>query len=228
MYHTQDMLADMIYQMLLSHEPDGTSVNLCRNRSSNVVITIGDPHDFIPVFRLDSVTSNFWFKQLYPFNLFYQNNNHLSDNEKKVSEIMWFKNFYKAQTSVLGIRVMEIFKQSITNFSLNTKTNGEILIEHQPSLPTMAVTGRRWDNISLKTTWNTEFKLVDIAFFQEEYNCILNKMETRQKVRCAYFLVNYYTDLQFHNEIKKIIDVEKELSSDNFDHHYDILNMLKI
>jgi hypothetical protein len=233
------MLTDMLYQMLLSHETEESSVNLCRNRSSNDVIIIGDPHDFIPIFRLDSLTSTFWFKQLYPFNLFYQRNpdfslggiefkQALSNNEKKVSEIMWFKNFYKAQSSVLGVRVMEIFKHSITNFSIKTKTNGEILIDHQPSLPIMAVTGRRWDDISLKTTWNTDFKLVDISFFQEEYNVILNKMEFRQKVRCAYFLVNYYTDLQFHTEIKKIIDVEKDLTSDNFDHHYDILNMLKI
>lgn len=214
--------------MMLAHEPEQSSVNLCRNRSSKDVIIIGDSHDFIPVFRLDSVTSTFWFRELNPFSMFYKRRSTLSNNAKKISEIMWFKNFYKAQTAVLGVRFMEIFKQSITNFSLNTKTNGEILIEHQPSLPTMAVTGRRWDNISLKTTWNTDFKLVDIAFFQEEYNCILNKMETRQKVRCAYFLVNYYTDLQFHNEIKKIIDVEKELASNNFDHHYDILNMLKI
>jgi hypothetical protein len=222
------MLTDMIYQMILSHEPKESSVNLCRNHSSNVVIKIGDPHDFIPVFRLDSLTNTFWFKQLYPFNLFYQNNNPLSINEKKVSEIMWFKNFYKAQTNVLGVRVMEMFKHSITNFSLNTKTNGEILIDHQPSLPTMAVTGCRWADISLKTMWTTDFKLVDISFFQEDYNYILNKMEHRQKVRCAYFLVNYYTDLHFHNEIKNIIDVDKDLTSDNFDHHYDILNMIKI
>lgn len=228
MYHTQDMLTDMIYKMMLSHEPEKSSVNLCRNHSSDVVITIGDPYDFIPIFRLDSLTSTFWFKELYPFNLFYQNNIPLSKSDKKISEIMWFKNFYKAQTSVLGARVMEIFKDSITNFMIRTQTNGQILIEHQPSLSTVSVTGRHWNNIALKTIWNTDFELVDISFFQEEYNCILNKMDTRQKVRCAYFLVAYYTDKDFHDEINKIVDIEQDLTSDNFDHHYDILNMIKI
>lgn len=230
MLQTNEMIVSNIIDMIRSHEPEGSSINIVSNLQNYreaIQLTLSDGF-CVPLFSWNERLGEFFFTRFKPFHLFYNNVDLTDSIERQIANIQWFKNFYQAQSAVLGQQIMDMFKQSVTNFILKTDFHGGIEIFQQPSASTLLVTGERWDSVSLSTTWTTDFKLKHIAFFEKKYNSILDKMSPRQQIKCVYLLLNYYTDDRIHSELKSVVDVENNLNSRSFDEVYDIFNMIRI
>lgn len=146
-----------------------------------------------------------------------------------ISELAWFQSFIKTMKSQIGIALFkEISNSVLIDFSVKMSDEKSIIQLNFSKHSTLLN-----KNVHYNIYFDLSFNFIDVEFLSYSYidnNQVhnLSKFNGSNKLIAFYILLHYYTNIDMHNNLVSMLDVENELNDDNLSICSSIVSMSNI
>lgn len=148
---------------------------------------------------------------------------------KFISELVWFKVFIRHMKSQVGISLFKDIATSVLiDFSIKMNDEHSVIQLNFSKHSTLLN-----KNVHYNIYFDLSFNFVNVEFLSHSYidnNQVrnLSKFDGANKLMAFYVLLHYYTNIDMHNNLVSMLDVENDLNDDNLSICSSVISMSDI
>ena len=143
-----------------------------------------------------------------------------------ISELGWFKSFVQHMKSQVGNSLFkEISESVLIDFSVKMNNDNSII---QLSFSKHSTLSNK--NVHYNIYFDESFNFVNVEFLSHTYldnNQVqhLSKFNGSNKLTAFYVLLHYYTNIEIHNNLVSMVDIDNDFNDENLSMCSNIISM---